>query len=468
MNRIESTRLAILIQLVGLSMLGQGGGPGPDAGSAPPPNLVFIIADDCTFRDIGCYGGQAHTPHIDKLAAEGMRFERCFQAAPMCSPTRHNLYTGLYPVKSGAYPNHTMAYPDVRSIVHYLKPLGYRVAQSGKKHFHPPRVFPFENLGTGKNPDMDRIGALFADSAKTGEPFCLFACSNEPHSPWNKGDASRYPPEKIQLPPYIVDTPRVREEFGRYLAEITYYDGQVGEILARLDRHGLRDNTLVMVVSEQGNAFPFAKWTCYDHGLQSAMIVRWPGRVASGAVTRAMVEYVDVTPTFIEAAGGDPVPGLDGRSFLPVLLGKANRHKDHVYGIMTTRGIINGSDAYAIRSVRGERFKLILNLNHESEFTNACTQSGLYDSMRAKAETGDAVARRLVQAYQHRPRLELYDIKSDPLEMTNIADDPRHASTIAGLRERLESWMKEQGDEGVPTELRANERQTRNSRNNRR
>ena len=102
------------------------------------PNFVFIIADDCTFRDIGCYGGQAKTPNIDKLATEGMQFSRCFQAAPMCSPTRHNLYTGIYPVKSGAYPNHTFVKEGIKSVAHYLKPQGYRVVLSGKTHINPP------------------------------------------------------------------------------------------------------------------------------------------------------------------------------------------------------------------------------------------------------------------------------------------------------------------------------------------
>ena len=147
-----------------------------------------------------------------------------------------------------------------------------------------------------------------------------------------------------------------------------------------------------MVVSEQGNAFPFAKWTCYDHGLQSAMIVRWPGKVKAGSVTDAMVEYVDVTPTFIDAAGGQPVAPVDGRSFLPVLEERAQRHKEQVFGIMTTRGIINGTDAYAIRSVREERYKLIVNLNHESKFTNACTKMPLFLSMVEKAKAGDATA----------------------------------------------------------------------------
>ena len=431
---------------------------------AAKPNLVFIIADDLTFRDIGCYGGQAKTPHIDRLANQGMRFTRCFQAAPMCSPTRHNIYTGLYPVKSGAWPNHTRAYPHVKSIVHHLRPLGYRVTQTGKTHINPRTVFPFENMGGGKNPDMKYIDRLFAETAKGGKktkPFCLFACSNEPHTPWNKGDASAYPPAKVKLPPYLVDTPRVREDFSRYLAEITYYDSQLGQILALLEKHKLADNTLVMVVSEQGNAFPFAKWTCYDHGLQSAMIVRWPGKVEAGSVTDAMVEYVDVTPTFIAAAGGQPVAGLDGKSFLPILVGEAKRHKQHVFGIMTTRGINNGPEAFGIRSVRGERYKLILNLNHESQFTNACTKMPLFQSMVTKANGGDRLAKRLVYAYQHRPAVELFDLKADPLEMDNIVGREGTQKTEARLRAKLAAWMKAQGDLGVETELKAHERQSR-------
>jgi len=429
--------------------------------AAEKPNLVFIIADDCTFRDLECYGGQAATPHINKLASEGMQFSRCFQAAPMCSPTRHNIYTGIYPVKSGAYPNHTRAYPHVKSIVHYLEPLGYQVALSGKKHIGPREVFPFKNLPGGNNPNMKEIDTLFAGAAKSGEPFCLFACSNEPHSPWNKGDASAYPPSKLKLPPYIVDTPLVRENFSRYLAEITYFDSQVGEIVSLLEKHGVSDNTLVMVVSEQGNGFPFAKWTCYDSGLQSGMIVRWPGKIKPGAKSDAIVEYVDVTPTFVEAAGGKPADNLDGKSFLPVLTGDATEHKEFVYGIMTTKGIINGSDAYAIRSVRDAKYKLILNLNHETKFTNACTKSEAFKSMVAKADAGDATARKLVNAYHHRPAVEFYDIVADPLELNNLASDATYESEIKRLRKKLAAWMSDQGDEGVATELKAKERQRR-------
>ena len=430
--------------------------------AAEAPNIVFINADDLTHRELGCYGGQAITPNIDRLATEGMRFTRCFQAAPMCSPTRHNIYTGLYPVKSGAYPNHTFAKEGTKSVCHYLGELGYRIALSGKTHIAPKEVFPFEYSGAANNPDMEEIDLLMAESKAASRPFCLFACSNEPHTPWNKGDASQYPPGKVTLPPYHVDTPETRDGWSRYLAEITYYDGQVGEILALLEKHGLTDNTLVMVSSEQGNSMPFAKWTLYDSGLQTAMIARWPGKIEAGKVSDAMIEYVDVLPTMIAAAGGAPDPVLEGKSFLPVLQGETDQHKDHVYGIMTTRGINDGSEYFGIRSVRSDRFKLIVNLTPEARFENACVQSPEFKSWVVKAQGGDADAAEKVRRYQHRAPVELYDITTDPFEWNNLADDPAQAATIAALRSKLDAWMASQGDLGQATEMAALDHMRRN------
>ncbi len=429
--------------------------------AAEKPNVLFINADDLTHTDLSVYGGQAKTPNFDRLAREGMLFERCFQAAPMCSPTRHNLYTGIYPVKSGAYPNHTFAKDGTKSIVHHLKPHGYRVALSGKRHIAPESVFPFEYSGEKNNPDMEAIDALMEESKESGNPFCLFACSNEPHTPWNLGDKSLYPESEIELPPYIVDTPETREGYSRYLAEITYYDGQIGQILALLEKHGLAENTIVMVSSEQGNSMPFAKWTCYDPGLQTALLVRWPGKIAAGSKTGAMVEYVDVVPTILEAVGAEPVGPLEGESFFPVLTGNTDDHKDFVYGIMTTRGIINGSDSYGIRSVRSKTHQLIVNLTPETTFTNACTQSPEFESWVEKANSGNEDAAGLVRRYQHRPPVELYEVGDGWHGFENLADSPAHSQILGELQTRLDQWMEEQGDEGQATELSAKERQKR-------
>ncbi|MEL7497325.1 MAG: sulfatase [Planctomycetota bacterium] len=426
----------------------------------PKPNIVVILADDCTFRDLGCYGGQAKTPNIDRLATEGMKFSRCFQAAPMCSPTRHNLYTGIYPVKSGAYPNHTFVKNGTKSIAHYLKEKDYRVALSGKQHIGPKTSFPFEYSGK-KNPDLDAIDQLFSECKESDTPFCLFACSNEPHGPWDKGDASQYPVDQIQLPPYIVDTLLVRQSWGKYLAEITYFDWQVGQILERLSKHELDDNTIVIVLSEQGNGFPFAKWTCYGAGLQSAMVVRWPNQVKPGSETDAMVEYVDMVPTLLDALGDDSMPdGLEGKSFLGVLRGETNQHKEFAYGLMTTRGVINGSDLYGIRTVRDQRFRLIWNLNHESKFTNACTSSIEFQSMIAAGQNNPQ-AQSLVDQYHYRPEFELFDCNADPLERKNLATSEDHQEVLQRLKSKLKQWMESQGDQGTATEADAILRQGR-------
>ena len=431
--------------------------------AADKPNFLFIIADDCTFRDIGCYGGQAETPNVDKLATEGMRMKQCFQAAPMCSPTRHSIYTGLYPVKSGAYPNHTFAKDNVKSIVHYLKLLGYRVALSGKRHIAPESVFPFEYSnakGDGGNPSMEAIDKLFGECAASDKPFCLMACSNEPHTPWNKGKKYRakYDAGKLKLRPYMVDTPKTREKYVNYLAEITYFDNQVGEILAMLDKHKLSDNTLVMVVSEQGNSFPFAKWSCYDSGLQSIMVVRWPGKVAGGSESDAMVEYVDILPTFVEAAGGVPADVLDGKSMLGVLTGKTDKHKEYVYGIQTTRGIYNGPRDYPIRSVRSDKYKLIWNIDPTAKFRNTEVTRDWFKSWEKKAANGNEHARAMVERFFTRPEFELYDVVNDSYNMVNLAGQEKYAKVQAELKGKLDKWMAEQGDKGLETEMACFER----------
>jgi len=429
---------------------------------AAQPNILLVIADDCTYRDLGVYGGQAKTPHLEKLASEGMKFNRCFQAAPMCSPTRHSLYTGLYPVKSGAYPNHTMAYDWVKSIAHYLHPANYTTHISGKTHISPRSVFPFEYLDQGgMNPRS--FGKVLQASAKSGRPFLFIAASDEPHAPWDKGDASLYPTAALKLPPVVVDTPETRRAFSQYLAEITYFDSQVGELLQQLEQSPQRDNTFVIVLSEQGNSFPFAKWTCYDAGLQSGCITRWPGKTKPASISEALIEYVDVVPTLLEMAGLDRPDNLDGRSFLSVLTGAATSHKEFVYGLQTTRGIHGGSDHYGIRSVRDTRFRYIRNLTPDATFQNAATKDSTFKTWQKMAAAGDAHAQRLTHDYQHRPAEELYDCEADPWNRQNLANEPRLAKKLAELRTKLDAWMKQQGDDGQSTEMKALERMPRKS-----
>ncbi|WP_372653597.1 sulfatase [Draconibacterium sp.] len=432
----------------------------PSAADGQQPNIVFILADDCTNWDIGCYGSvDSKTPTIDKLASEGMLFTRCYEAAPMCSPTRHNIFTGLYPVKSGAYPNHTNANQGTESIVQYLTPLGYRVALSGKRHIGPETVFPFEYLGTKNNPEFDLVEGFLKEVKDSKEPFALMLTSNEPHTPWSKGDPTQFDAEKITLPPHYVDTKETREAYCRYLAEINFLDGQVEQALALLDKYGFTENTMVVFASEQGNSFPFSKWTCYEAGVKSALIAKMPQKIQPGTTSDAIVEYSDLLPTFIEVAGGKVPEKLDGESLLPLMLGKAEKVKDYAYSLQTTRGIHNGSEHYPIRAIVNNRYRYIWNITPDVEFKNVVNNRGekgtlWYKSWEEKAIT-DKNAEALVNNYRIRPEEELYDIIDDKWCEKNLAELPEFESLKKQLRNELIKWMEECGDEGLKTEMEA-------------
>lgn len=432
----------------------------PATGTTPKkPNIVLVIADDCRFLDLGCYGSpDAITPNIDRLAAEGVRFTRFFQATAMSSATRHCLLTGLYPVRSGAYPNHTRLNDGVGTLPQYLKQAGYRVALEGKRHIAPIEAFPFEYLSNEQQRTVypELIEPFLADVARSGEPFFLYVGSTEPHDPWNKGDQSLWNPDDLTLPCNLVDTPATRKQFRNYLAEINELDNQVGAVDALLHKYGLDENTIFIFTSEQGYSFPFGKWTCYDEGLHTGFVIRWPGTVKPGRVTDAMCEYVDVTPTLVDIAGGKIPEGLDGRSFLPVIKDETDSFKNEVYGIQTSRGIFFGPEYYAIRSIRNERYAYIMNLTPEATFKCMSTnpKKGWWMSWKEKAAT-DEFARRQVERYQKRPAEELYDIVNDPFQTRNLADDPQYAGEKARMRAELLQWMESQGDKGQQTEMEA-------------
>jgi len=427
------------------------------------PNFVFILADDCTYLDMEVYGGPAKTPHILELAQKGITFMRCYQSAAMCSPTRHALYTGIHPIRNGAYPNHARAYENVRSVPHFLSKKNYRVVLAGKRHIEPESVFPFEYLDEFADPSdrevrkvigwrYPKVLQVMRDSVSANRPFCLFLCSNEPHGPYTKGDASAY--KDVALSPQQLELHR--SSYAKYLAEITYFDGQVGEITRMLESLDLRRNTLVMVASEQGSSFPFGKWTCYEMGVASGLVASWPGVIEPGTKTDAIIEYVDVVPTFLEAAGIPQVKGFDGRSFLPLLQGKTKQHKQYAYSIQTTVGVNGVRQPYGIRSVVDQRFRYILNLFPENEFSIPVSRN----LRSAVADLGQD-ERDFANRYLKRSREELFDISKDPYCQLNLAGHPAFHSQQESLRSALQNWMTSQHDLGRQTELEAGARHNR-------
>ena len=440
------------------------------------PNIVLMMADDMTWRDCGAYGSEVvKTPNIDRLASEGKRFDGCFTSTSICAPTRQQLYTGMFPVRNGAYPQAGFVHDGVKSLPHHFKDLGYRVGLVGKTHFGPAESFPFELLQPTPTKELldEEKNLKVIDqfiNEESDKPYCLVVTSHNPHLPYTKGPQDLYDADKLEIPPYLVDTPETRKRLANYYAEISALDDEVGRCMDIVDKSAGADNTLMVFTTEQGSAFPFGgKWTCYENGLHTGLIMRWKGKIAAGSSSDALVQYVDIVPTLLEVAGGDPTKvdtgrpgaidggtGFDGKSFLSAVTGNANNHRDYVYGVYTNRGVRGGTD-YPIRSVRNDRYKYIANLNHEGVFECNVTRFMKEMGWPEAAEKDPALALR-VNALMHRPAVEFYDLETDPYELKNLAEDTQYAGVMKEMRGVLDAWMEQQGDLGMETELVAPER----------
>ena len=425
------------------------------------PNFLIILADDCTHNDLPLYGGQnARTPNIDRLASEGLTFNRAYLTSSMCQPCRAELYSGLYPLGNGCSWNHSGCRPGITGMPQALRKLGYRVGLAGKRHIRPEKVFPFAKIdgfdqSCVRSPTQPHeLGPIREFmKGKGDQPFCLVVALTEPHVPWVMGDSSKYPPKKLKLPPNVADTPRTREDFSKYLAEITYMDGQVGDILKTLEQTGKANDTLVLFSSEQGSQFPGCKWTTWDTGLHTALVARWPEKVAQGKRTDAMVQYADVLPTLLSLAGGAGEK-LDGTSFDEVLTGKKDSHRKFTYGMHNnipegppypTRTVFDGEYRYTMNLTPGELYieKHLMGLKGNAVLNNPYWSTWVRDSWNKPKIYS------LVKRYQLRPPDALYHTASDPYEMKNLAADPDHESRKKALGKELQRWMREEGDPGI-------------------
>jgi arylsulfatase A-like enzyme len=362
----------------------------------------------------------------------------------------------MYPFRHGAHANHSWIKPDVRTLPHYFHDLGYRVVLAGKTHIGPREQFPFEYLPNSNLMPPGKHEVLWTDlntaavdeflrTHDRAQPLCLIVASHSPHVYWE--NAGRYDPARVDLPPYLIDTPETRSVRARYYHDVEHLDAQVGQVMRSADIHGFGD-ALFVYTTDHGAQWPFAKWTLYDAGIRVPLIARWPGHIDAGGTTTALVSLVDLLPTLLDAADGSaPQNERDGRSFLPVLAGARWQHHAHVFATNTGDGRMNRSP---MRAVCDGQYKLILNLDPERPFSTHIDAGNGPDGLeywRSWEAATSADARAAMQRYRHRPKTELYDLHADPFERANLADQPRHRQTIDRLLRELDAWREAQGED---------------------
>lgn len=414
------------------------------AAPAVQPNIVVFQSDDHGQLDSTPYGAtDVRTPNMQRLAAAGMTFTHAFIASPACAPSRAALLTGLMPARNGAEANHSFKRDDIRSLPDVLRTLGYETAAFGKvAHGNDVNRHGFDV--TDKQHDAEFVGR-FLESRDTSKPLCLFVGTHEPHVPWP--DLEGYDPSAVQLPPTFVDTPETREFRARYYTDVTKADTLLGEVYD-LAQKKLGSQTLFIYTSDHGAQWPFGKWNLYDAGIRVPLLVSWPGVIKPSSRTDAMVQWTDLLPTLIDAAGGTAPDAIDGRSFLNVLRGETSQHREVIFTTHSGDGRMN---VYPIRSLRTPDWKLIINLHPEFAHTTHIDKALARDGGRYwiswfEQASSDPAAAAIVSRYHARPAIELYDLTTDPHEQRNLAADPASATRIASLTKQLDGWMQSQGD----------------------
>lgn len=429
------------------------------------PNILLITADDLNWNSVGAYGCETPscTPHIDALAASGLRFNHAHVTIAVCQPSRGALMTGRYPHRSRLEGFHHINGSDLPLLTEELRRAGYLCGILGKAdHSSPKEAFRWDywqdmpELAWGRDPDLYHAYTceFLARSCETGQPFFLMANSHDPHRPFHGNDGhlngrdgitypppSRvYAPEEVEVPGFLPDLPEVRQEIAEYASSVRRCDDTVGRVLEALDQAGCRDNTLAIFLSDNGMAFPFSKTNCYLHSTKTPWIVSWPGHVDSGTVDdEHLINGIDLMPTILEAIDAPLPEGLDGASFLPVLHGQTQSGREQVF---TQFHETAARRRYPIRCVQDKRFGYLFNPWSDGQrvFQNESQSGRTFAAMQDAAQADPAVAGR-VDLFVHRVVEELYDFENDPDALHNLIDDPAYQHDLDRLRHDLEAWM---------------------------
>lgn len=410
------------------------------ASAEQPPNIIVFIGDDVGGKDFGCYGNSAiRTPHIDALAQQGIRFDNAFLTIAQCSPSRISIMTGRYPHSTGAEDLHMPIPAGTKMIPAHLKEAGYFTGHMAKTHYGPEGEKQFDWYDKG----LTNFESFLDES--NASPFFLWVGFHDAHRPYEPGAVDPpHDPATVIVPPYLADTPETRADLALYYDEVSRLDSVIGDYMTVLDRRDLRDNTLVIFISDNGMPFPRAKGTVYDSGVATPFIASWPAVIPLNTTYAGLTSVIDLAPTLLDAAGiSTNDRGYQGESILPRLKGESMPERSYAF---SERNWHNCDEH--IRSVRTSRYKFIrnayLDLPHGTPADLGKSDSflALLDLKRTNSLTP---AQSMLFEVPRRP-IELYDLSVDPWETNNIAETPAGADIAAQLERVLNQWELDTGD----------------------
>ena len=448
------------------------------------PNILFCISDDQSYAHTGANGDPViKTPAFDRVANEGLRFVHAFCDAPTCGPSRSAILTGQHIWRLEEAGNiHSTLPAKFATYTELLAKAGYKVGYTGKG-WSPGRLEPggrstnpAGELFNSKNlkPEFRGIRATdyagnfqdFLNQVPKNEPFCFWLGTSEPHRSFETGSGKRTgkDPAKVSVPPIFPDNDIVRNDILDYLVEVEHFDRMVGRAIAALERRGVLENTIIVITSDHGMPFPRAKASLYDAGSRVPLAIRWPHGIRQpGRSVTSFVNLSDLAPTFLEAADLMPPPEMTGHSLMDIIGHQPNAARDAAFVAMERHdGCRKGGKGYPCRAIRTADYLYIHNFEPTrwpsgSPDPRVCARSlpfGEIDTsptktfmMKHRNEHG--VARLSELAFGMRPAEELYDLKSDPHQMVNLAGSTKFAETQASLRKRLFDHLKTTADPRV-------------------
>jgi arylsulfatase A-like enzyme len=419
------------------------------------PNVVWFVVDDMS-ANFSCYGEKLiQTPNVDRLAREGVRFSRAFTTAPVCSPSRSAMITGMYQTSIGAH-HHRSGRGELKirlpggvvPVPLLFKQAGYYTAIGG------PLVKDGTQLGkTDYNFEWDRAIYDGNDWAgrKAGQPFFMQAQLHGGKYRHNKNWKQRAlselgsltKPEDVTLPPYYPRDPALLDDWAQYLDTARYTDKEVGEVIARLEREGILDQTIIIFMTDHGISHAREKQFLYDGGMRIPFIVRGPG-VERGVARDDLIEHIDTAAISLALAGLEIPKAMQGRN----VLAKDYKPRDAVFA---ARDRCDETVEH-LRGMRTARFKYIRNFLPSRPHLQPNAYKDDKEIVRRLRELHaqgklPELTENLLFA-PSRPAEELYDLQSDPHETRNLAADPKYKETLEQMRARLSGWTKETGDLG--------------------